>query len=242
MHKNDDENYDRQTELLEKFLSKNDRAAFQKILNMNITSSSEKEKMSGRFRNKSHLLKSMKTKHPSLYYDNFHMNNNIQPNYNLNVNNTELYNFNYNNNFKENQISSFKLDFHNILQDPEYKDKCMRGNYKWANLKFQQMKVNLAKRKGIPVEDLKMPKIWTNKKQFKMEMNGNEIKMSNNNEYNTFRKNYTTSTKETSKSNYIYNKYNKFFKTKKNLKAINNKIPSPKAGKTMNIFNHNNSN
>ena len=174
MHKNDDENYDRQTELLEKFLSKNDRAAFQKILNMNITSNSEKEKMSGRFRNKSHLLKSMKTKHPSLYYDNFHMNNNIQPNYNLNVNNTELYNFNYNNNFKENQISSFKLDFHNILQDPEYKDKCMRGNYKWGSMKFQMMKLNLAKRKGIPLDNFEMPKIADRRKN-QMEMNGHLV-------------------------------------------------------------------
>ena len=174
MHKNDDENYDRQTELLEKFLSKNDRAAFQKILNMNITSNSEKEKMSGRFRNKSHLLKSMKTKHPSLYYDNFHMNNNIQPNYNLNVNNTELYNFNYNNNFKENQISSFKLDFHNILQDPDYKDKCMKGNYKWGSMKFQMMKLNLAKRKGIPLDNFEMPKIADRRKN-QMEMNGHLV-------------------------------------------------------------------
>ena len=174
MHKNDDENYDRQTELLEKFLSKNDRAAFQKILNMNITSSSEKEKMSGRFRNKSHLLKSMKTKHPSLYYDNFHMNNNIQPNYNLNVNNTELYNFNYNNNFKENQISSFKLDFHNILQDPEYKDKCMRGNYKWGSMKFQMIKLNLAKRKGVPIDNFQMAKLPERRKN-QMEMNGHLV-------------------------------------------------------------------
>ena len=49
MHKNDDDYYDRQTELLEKFLSKNDRSAFQKILNMNILSNSDKEKEKGSF-------------------------------------------------------------------------------------------------------------------------------------------------------------------------------------------------
>ena len=177
MHKNDDDFYDRQTELLEKFLSKNDRSAFQKILNMNIISNNDKEKERGRFRNKSHLLKSMKTKPNPYYYENFHMNNG-QPNYNLNVNNTELYNFNYNNNFKDNQISNFRLDFHNILQDPDYKDKCMKGNYKWGSMKFQQIKLNLAKRKGIPIDNFEMPKI-TERRNNQMEMNGHLVMRNN---------------------------------------------------------------
>ena len=175
MHKNDDDLYDRQTELLEKFLTKNDRSAFQKILNMNILSNSDKEKERSKFRNKSLFLKSTKTKPSPYYYEHFHMNNG-QPNYNLNGNNNDLYN--YNNNYKDNQISSFKLDFHNILQDPDYKDKCMKGNYKWASMKFQMMKYNLAKRKGIPLDNFEMPKI-TDRKKNQMEMNGHLI-MSNN--------------------------------------------------------------
>jgi len=177
MHKNDDDYYDRQTELLEQFLSKNDRSAFQKILNMNILSNSDKEKERGRIRNKSQFLKSMKTKHNQYYYEHFHMNNG-QPNYNLNVNNTELYNFNYNNNFKDNQISNFRLDFHNILQDPDYKDKCMKGNYKWGSMKFQMIKLNLAKRKGVPIDNFEMPKI-TERRKNQMEMNGHLV-MKNN--------------------------------------------------------------
>ena len=177
MHKNDDDFYDRQTELLEKFLSKNDRSAFQKILNMNIISNNDKEKERGRFRNKSHFLKSMKTKPNPYYYEQFHINNG-QPNYNLNVNNTELYNFNYNNNFKDNQISNFRLDFHNILQDPDYKDKCMKGNYKWGSMKFQQIKLNLAKRKGIPIDNFEMPKI-TERRNNQMEMNGHLVMRNN---------------------------------------------------------------
>ena len=170
MHKNDDDYYDRQTELLEQFLSKNDRSAFQKILNMNIMSNTEKEKERGKFRNRSHLMKSMKTKPSPYYYQHFHMGNG-QPNYNLNVNNTELYNFNNNNKFNENQISNFRLDFHNILQDPDYKDKCMKGNYKWGSMKFQMMKLNLAKRKGVPIDNFEMPKIAERRKP-QMEMNG----------------------------------------------------------------------
>ena len=177
MHKNDDENYDRQTELLEKFLSKNDRSAFQKILNMNIISNNEKDKEKGRFRNRSHLLKSMKAKPPSYYYDQFQMNDG-HPNYHLNVNNTDLYKFNYDNNFKENQISNFKLDFRNILQDPEYKDKCWKGNNKWGSMKFQMMKLNLAKRRGVSIDDLHMAKVGDRKRN-NMEMNGQFV-MSNN--------------------------------------------------------------
>ena len=177
MHKNDDENYDRQTELLEKFLSKNDRSAFQKILNMNIISNNEKDKEKGRFRNRSHLLKSMKAKPPSYYYDQFQMNDG-HPNYNLNVNNTDLYKFNYDNNFKENQISNFKLDFRNILQDPEYKDKCWKGNNKWGSMKFQMIKLNLAKRKGVPIDNFQMPKM-TERRSNQMEMNGHLIMRNN---------------------------------------------------------------
>ena len=178
MNKNDDDYYDRQTELLEKFLSKNDKSAFQKILNMNITSNAERENKKEKFRNRSNLLKSMKTKPSSYYYEHFHINN-PQPNYNnINPNNSDLYNFNYNNNFKDNQISSFKLDFNNILQDPEYKDKCWRGNNKWGSMKFQMIKLNLAKRKGVSIDNFQMPKL-PERKSSQMEMNGHLVINSN---------------------------------------------------------------
>ena len=177
MNKNDDDYYDRQTELLEKFLSKNDKSAFQKILNMNITSNAEKENKKEKFRNRSNLLKSMKTKPSSYYYEHFHMNN-PQSNYNISPNNSDLYNFNYNNNFKDNQISSFKLDFNNILQDPEYKDKCWRGNNKWGSMKFQMIKLNLAKRKGVSIDNFQMPKL-PERKSSQMEMNGHLVINSN---------------------------------------------------------------
>ena len=76
------------------------------------------------------FLKSMRTRmpsHPYFHADNYYNNNNY-------------------NNLKQGDIGNFRLDLHNFIRDPEYKNKCMKGNYKWANLKFQQMKVNLAKR------------------------------------------------------------------------------------------------
>ena len=214
----DIDDYDIHSSLVEKFITKCDKNAFRKMLNMNLNSATAKqEKQKENFLKRQQFLKSMRTKAPQHSY--FNIENHYFKNYNT---------------YKKDEISNFRLDLHNFIRDPEYQNKCMKGNYKWATLRFQQMKVNLAKRKGIPVEDLKMPKIWTNKKHFNMEMNGNEIKKSNTYENNSFKKNYNTSTKETAKSNYLYNKYNKAFKLKKNLKGM-----TPKAGKTISIFNRN---
>ena len=214
----DIDDYDIHSSLVEKFITKCDKNAFRKMLNMNLNSANAKqEKQKENFLKRQQFLKSMRTKAPQHPY--FNIENNYLKNYNT---------------YKKDEISNFRLDLHNFIRDPEYQNKCMKGNYKWATLRFQQMKVNLAKRKGIPVEDLKMPKIWTNKKHFNMEMNGNEIKKSNTNENNSFKKNYTKNIKETAKSNYLYKKYNKAFKLKKNLKGM-----TPKAGKTISIFNRN---
>ena len=150
------DDYERQTGLLEKFLEKGDKSAFRKMLNMNLTTSNIEKKKEAETKRK-FFFKSFKNKKPSYYY------NNISKNFHFDSYSNSIFN--------PNEINSFKLDFHNVIQDPEFKDKCMRGNYKWGSMKFQQMKANLAKRKGIPIENLQMPKIFS-KKRYKMEMNG----------------------------------------------------------------------
>ena len=170
MNNNDDDYYERQTELLEQFLSKNDKGAFMKMLNMNINTSSDKEKEHKRHPN---FMKSMKNKSPARYYDYFHMR---QPSYNNN-NNNDLFSY-HNHDYKDNQINDFKIDFHNIIQDPQYKDKSMKGNYKWGSMKFNMIKLNLAKRRGVSIENLHMPKI-AGRRSSQMEMNGQLI-MDNN--------------------------------------------------------------
>ena len=166
MNKNDDDYYERQSELLEQFLSKNDKTAFMKMLSMNINPSSDKEKNNNQKRHQ--FMKSMKNKSPRHYYDYFHLRQDIYNNSNSNKNN-DL--FNYNNNYQDNQINNYKLDFHNFFQDPEYKDKCMKGNYKWGNMKFRMMKLNMAKRRGISIDNLQLPKI-VDRKNKHMEMSG----------------------------------------------------------------------
>jgi len=118
-------------------------------------------------------MKRMKNKSPKRIYDYFHMKQ--QPHNHLNNNNDDLFSYN---NYKENQINNFKLDFHNILQDPQYKDKCMKGNYKWGSMKFQMIKLNLAKRRGVSIDNLQMPKVGE-RRRTQMEMNGQFV-MNNN--------------------------------------------------------------
>ena len=168
MNNNDDDYYERQSELLEQFLSKNDKGAFMKMLNMNINSNSDKEKEQ---KKRPDFMKSMKNKSPARYYDYFHMR---QPSYN---NNNDLFS-NHNHDYKDNQINDFKIDFHNVIQDPEYKDKSMKGNYKWGSMKFNMIKLNLAKRRGVSIDNLHMPKI-AERRSSHMEMNG-QLVMDNN--------------------------------------------------------------
>ena len=171
MDKIDDDYYERQSELLEKFLAKNDKNAFMKMLNMNVNPNADKEKENNQKR-RPNFMKSMKNKSPTHIYARYHMRQ-----YNNTNNNDDLFSHN-NNHYKENQINSFKINFNNILQDPEYKDKCMKGNYKWGSMKFQMIKLNLAKRRGVSVDNLQMPKV-ADRKRNQMEMNGQFI-MDNN--------------------------------------------------------------
>ena len=183
------DDYERQTGLLEKFLENGDKTAFRKMLNMNLTTSSAEKKKETEMKRKL-FFHSFKNKKPSYYF------NNINNNFNLNSNNHSIFN--------PNEINSFKLDFHNIIQDPEFKDKCMRGNYKWAKMKFELMKANLAKRKGISIENFQMPKIF-NKKRYNMEMNGKFVMERNG---------FTSNNKENYNMNNMMNKDVNTFKVK----------------------------
>ena len=182
------DDYEIHSDLVEKFISNGDKIAFKKMLNMNLNNNIDKlEKKKENLIRKKEFLKSMRAKKPPFYYNNFPLNN-FADNHRT---------------FKVDEINNYKLDFHNILQDPEYKDKCMKGNYKWANMKFQMMKANLAKRKGISVDEFKMPKIWSKKRSSNMEMNGNNI--INSGKMKSFNKKLNL--KEDNKNSYTMNKY-----------------------------------
>ena len=214
------DDYDIHSNLVEKFIIDCDKSAFRKMLNMNLNSTNIKlERQKENKIKRQQFLNSMRSRAPQHSY--FYMDNYNNKNYN---------------NFKKGDINNFRLDLQNFIRDPEYKNKCMRGNYKWATLKFQQMKVNLAKRKGIAVEDLKMPKIWTNKRNINMEMNGNEIKRNNG----TLKKHESVKVKENTKNNYSLNKYSKALKNKKSTEGYKRML-SNKDSNNLNILSINSS-
>ena len=191
------DDYDVHSNLVEKFIIKGDKNAFRKMLNMSLNNTiSKNEKKKENIIKRQQFLKSMRARQPPQFHNhNFHLNN-LSKNYNT---------------YKNNEVNNLRLDLHNFIQDPEYKNKCMKGNYKWATLKYHQIKANLAKRKGVSIEELKMPKIWGNKKKNSMEMNGNIIKRKNN----TLKKNDTPNIKENAKNNYLLNKYSHSLKSRK---------------------------
>lgn len=159
------DDYEKHNDFLEKFITKGDQVAFRKMLNLNLTSNARKEeKEREKALQKQHFFNSMKNHHSHFHH---HEHGDI-------FSKGGIYNP-----FPNNELNNYKLDFHNFFQDPEYKNKCMKGNYRWANMRFQMIKNNLAKRKGINVNEFQMPKVPIRKKN-NMEMNG-KIIMGNNN-------------------------------------------------------------
>ena len=73
---------------------------------------------------------------------------------------------------------NYKLNRYNFIEDPENKDKNMKGNYKWASQRFQMMKMNWAKRKGIPYKEFQVPKIISPVIKTSKEINGNLLAQS----------------------------------------------------------------
>ena len=223
----DIDDYEIHSDLVEKFILNGDKTAFRKMLNMNLTSANNNKaaKQKENLLKKKQFMKSLRQKKSSpFYYNNFHMNH-------------------FNNNFdtyKPGDINNFKLDLHNILQDPEYKDKCMKGNYKWGNMRFQMMKANLAKRKGISVDELKMPKIWGKKKSSNMEMNGNYIMQNKGNNRSSFGKytfNKMINKNEDNKNNYQIYKNDKMMNMNKNMASVFKKQLSQTIQNRINTFN-----
>ena len=71
----------------------------------------------------------------------------------------------------------FTINRYQFIDDPHTKDKCMKGNFKWGSQKFQMIKYNLAKRKGIPFNEFTMPKMNNddNIKKCRTDINGDVL-------------------------------------------------------------------
>ena len=154
--------YDVQNKLLDKFLEKGDMVSLKKIFNKPYEFSYSSSKV---LNSKRHLAKSMKIPKKlnrfkslnTLSHNHFSNRNYTSDSNDLNA---LLDQFKLDNN----DINNYKINFHNIIQDPDYKDKCMKGNYKWGTMKFNMWKNNWAKRRGISIDNFEVPKKDNNHK------------------------------------------------------------------------------
>jgi len=156
-----DENEKKHLILLENFLLNGNLKSFKKMLNI------EPNKIV-----KNTFLTINKTKPIRLYKKlNRHQHMKTELSDNFSFNNNESYNYN--------NSGNILLERHLDYTDPKYKNKCMKGNYETYSKKFNLMKMNLAKRKGISLENFEIPKNDSLIKNFNENLNNRNNIMKN---------------------------------------------------------------
>ena len=208
------EDYDKQKILYERFIENSNLKDFYKMKQLSDNNYNNSNSKKQKF-NAKNLFHSYKYNFPSYEIFKKIKGNNIQDEEFFNDKND------LRNSYTPSEINNYKLDFNNIIFDPEYKNKCLKGNYKWGNMKFNIQKLNMAKRRGISFEELKIPKIDKNlNKKHTMEINGRMIIGDDfnhdNNSYNSNNINKTENPKEYNKKMIIdtINKNSDFIKRK----------------------------
>ena len=144
-------------DLVENFLKHNDLRSFKKMFNDKPTIIKKKNTNTFKSKNSGNIQRKF-TYNPHYTennYDNFYEN--------------------YNKFQSDKDLENFHLDRYNNFADPEFKDKNMKGNYKWGQMKFERMKMNLAKRYGIDYQNFQIPKIYNIKKTTNVHINGDII-------------------------------------------------------------------
>ena len=177
--------------LLEKFLTKGDINSFRKMLNIQTIKKEKSQKLS--------LVNQIKSNNNSKIYRN---NNH---NY-LNTENFSPLNIYSGFSKYENFNTDRKLPFQNLE-----KKNCLKGNYKSYSMKFNRIKMNWAKRKGISFENFQIPKIESFDKKKKI-IDGNLFGT------NIISDNFINEDFSIEKNNDIYNNYLNDYKISKSIK------------------------
>ena len=183
------EDYNKQSELLSQFLESSDVKTFNKMINNEHNNITQKQKRNNTFNQRQYYLYKNNPFASEIYNK---ISNRINSKIYKSITNNENEYNDERDLYTPEEIGDYKLNFHDIIQDPQYKNKCMKGNYKWGNMKFKQIKANLAKRKGLNINEMQLPKIASfkeNRKMNRMELNGKLIidegtKIENNDELN----------------------------------------------------------
>jgi hypothetical protein len=167
------EDYDRQKLLVERFIEQSNLKDFDRLKKLSDPNNSKYEKYRNKKFNAKKLFHSFKFSNQSYeIYKKLKNNSNRSKNHES----SEDKDNGDEESYTPFEINNYKIDFRNVIFDPEYKNKCLKGNYKWGNMKFKLQKLNMAKRRGISFEELKLNKIDNNlKKKNTMEINGRLI-------------------------------------------------------------------
>ena len=121
-----------QKNLVDDFISNNNLRAFKKIFHTKTLPKPRKNFfLSSSYLKPSEVIKRFSSQHKIMYHSS-------------NTSNTDEH---------------YQINRYNYIGDSKSKEKKMKGNYKWASQKFQLMKMNWAKRKGIPFSEYQVPKI-----------------------------------------------------------------------------------
>ena len=121
-----------QKHLVDDFISNNNLRAFKKIFHTKTLPKPRKNFfLSGSYLKPSEVINRFRSQHRIMYHSS-------------NTSDTD---------------DHYHINRYNFIDDPESKDKKMKGNYKWASQKFELIKMNWAKRKGIPFNEYQVPKI-----------------------------------------------------------------------------------
>ena len=190
----DRDGYEKQKNLVERFINKGDKVALKMIFNRTYNNKKVKEKSKKKMdffggdlkleRKNSGPFNSTTKNKLSKGFGNLFYNFADPLSYDENG-------FDFNSN-----INNYRINLHELIQDPEYKSKSMKGNYKWGLMRFNMMKLNWAKRRGVSIENFELPKLESFKRKKMM------IKMDGE---------YITSNRHNNKK-YLYNTYSNFNK------------------------------
>jgi hypothetical protein len=215
------EDYDRQKLLVERFIEQSNLKDFDRLKKLSDPNNSKYEKYRNKKFNAKKLFHSFKFSNQSYeIYKKLKNNSNRSKN----RESSEDKDNGDEESYTPFEINNYKIDFRSVIFDPEYKNKCLKGNYKWGNMKFKLQKLNMAKRRGISFEELKLNKIDNNlKKKNTMEINGRLIiGEKKNNIYCKNNKTEILNTNRNKKVNDIINKkISDFIKRKYSGKKIN---------------------
>ncbi len=172
----DFDGYEKQRQLLDRFITNGGTIAFKRMFN------DKSKPVKPKIPNRNKFAYSFQLGHSHNSTKPMNRRKSKLNDYNINTESGNIYTQKYDfpeleGTYNDGNLNNFRLEIRDMLiQDPELKGKSMKGNHQWGTMKFNLMKMNWAKRRGISIDQFQIPKIesFKNKKSM-MEINGTKV-------------------------------------------------------------------